>query len=104
MGGFGGKVAIVTGGGSGLGEAIGKSLAARGVKVVLSDIELDSAERVAAEIEKAGATASTFLQNTAKPADCEAVEVGRRPDRGGEPHVRPGVLPQADRPERVGCT
>ena len=67
MGGFGGKVAIVTGGGSGLGEAIGKSLVARGVKVVLSDIKLDSAERVAAEIGKAGGTASTFLQNTAKP-------------------------------------
>ena len=38
MTGLDGKVAIVTGGGSGLGEAIGKALAQRGVKVVLSDI------------------------------------------------------------------
>jgi NAD(P)-dependent dehydrogenase (short-subunit alcohol dehydrogenase family) len=73
MQGFAGKVAIVTGGGSGLGEAIGKALASRGVKVVLSDIKLEAAERVASEIGKAGGTASAFLQNTAKPADCEAV-------------------------------
>src|SRR5688572_27148890 len=45
MRGLKGKVAIVTGGGSGLGEAIGKALASRGVKVVLSDINLKGAER-----------------------------------------------------------
>jgi NAD(P)-dependent dehydrogenase (short-subunit alcohol dehydrogenase family) len=73
MSGFSGKVAIVTGGGSGLGEAIGKALAAKGAKVVLSDIRREAAERVAAEISKAGGTASAFLQDTAKPADCEAV-------------------------------
>jgi NAD(P)-dependent dehydrogenase (short-subunit alcohol dehydrogenase family) len=73
MSGFAGKVGIVTGGGSGLGEAIGKALAQSGVKVVLSDIKLESAQRVAAEITKSGGTASAFLQNTAKPEDCEAV-------------------------------
>lgn len=73
MGGFGGKVGIVTGGGSGLGEAIGKALAARGVNVVLSDIKREAAERVAAEIKKAGGTATVFQQDTAKPPDSEAV-------------------------------
>lgn len=73
MSGFGGKVAIVTGGGSGLGEAIGKALAAKGAKVIVSDIRRESAERVAAEIAKAGGTASAFLQDTAKSEDCEAI-------------------------------
>lgn len=70
---FEGKVAIVTGGGSGLGEAIGKDLAARGVKVVLSDINLEGAERVAGVIADAGGTASATRQDAAKPGDSEKV-------------------------------
>jgi NAD(P)-dependent dehydrogenase (short-subunit alcohol dehydrogenase family) len=67
------KVAIVTGGGSGLGEAIGKDLAARGARVVLSDINLDGAERVAAEIRDSGGEARAVAQDTAKPADSKKV-------------------------------
>ena len=67
------KVAIVSGGGSGLGEAIGKALASRGVKVVLSDINVKGAERVAGEIAAAGGTASVIQQDTAKPEDSERV-------------------------------
>ena len=73
MSGFEGKVVIVTGGGSGLGEAIGKDLAARGMKVVLSDINLESAERVAGVIRDSGGTASTIQQDAAKPEDSEKV-------------------------------
>jgi NAD(P)-dependent dehydrogenase (short-subunit alcohol dehydrogenase family) len=71
MRGISGKVALVTGGGSGLGEAIGKALATHGAKVVVSDIKLESAERVADEIKKAGGTASGFAQDTARPEDNE---------------------------------
>ncbi len=67
------KVAIVTGGGSGLGEAIGKALAGRGVKVVLSDINLNGADRVAREINAAGGTASAVQQDVARPEDSEKV-------------------------------
>ncbi|MCK6209585.1 glucose 1-dehydrogenase [Georgenia sp. EYE_87] len=70
---FEGKVAIVTGGGSGLGEAIGKELAAKGVKVVLSDINAEAAERVASEISGAGGTASAIEQDTALKEDSEKV-------------------------------
>jgi NAD(P)-dependent dehydrogenase (short-subunit alcohol dehydrogenase family) len=73
MHGIDGKVAIVTGGGSGLGEAIGKLLARRGAKVVLSDINLKGAERVAAEIQSAGGAASAVQQDAARAEDSERV-------------------------------
>jgi NAD(P)-dependent dehydrogenase (short-subunit alcohol dehydrogenase family) len=73
MTGLDGKVAIVTGGGSGLGEAIGTALARQGVKVVLSDINLKGAERVAGEITDAGGVASAIQQDTARSEDSERV-------------------------------
>ena len=45
-----GQVAIVTGGGSGLGEATARGLAAKGAKVAILDVGLARAEQVAAEI------------------------------------------------------
>lgn len=71
MDGFDGKVAIVTGGGSGLGEAIAKLLASRGTRVVVSDINLKGAERVVQEIEADGGVASAMAQDTSKAADSE---------------------------------
>lgn len=73
MDGIDGRVALVTGGGSGLGEAIGKRLASLGASVVLSDIKLDAAERVASEISAAGGNARAIEQDTAKPEDSEKV-------------------------------
>ncbi len=45
-----GQTAIVTGGGSGLGEATARALAARGAKVAVLDLGADRAAKVAAEI------------------------------------------------------
>ena len=73
MKGLDGKVGIVTGGGSGLGEAIAKLLASNGVKVVISDINLKGAERVVEEIAASHGIASAFQQDTAKPDDSERV-------------------------------
>ena len=43
--GFKGKVALVTGGGSGLGEASSKDLAAHGAKIIVADLKPMSAGR-----------------------------------------------------------
>jgi NAD(P)-dependent dehydrogenase (short-subunit alcohol dehydrogenase family) len=45
-----GKVAVVTGGGSGLGAAISRALVAEGVRVVVADIRESAARAVAAEL------------------------------------------------------
>ena len=47
---FEGKVAIVTGGASGIGEAVCKTLAARGAKVVVADYNAELGAKVAAAV------------------------------------------------------
>ena len=47
---FDGRVAIVTGAGSGFGEGIAKLFAQEGARVVVADIRHDGAERVTREI------------------------------------------------------
>ena len=73
MKGLDGKVGIVTGGGSGLGEAIAKQLASHGVSVVVSDINMKGAERVVDEIVRSGGTAAAVQHDAAKPEDNERV-------------------------------
>lgn len=65
------SVALVTGAGSGIGEAISKELAAKGAKVVLVDLNLAEAQRVADEISQAGGTATALQANTAVKEDNE---------------------------------
>jgi NAD(P)-dependent dehydrogenase (short-subunit alcohol dehydrogenase family) len=69
MGNFEGKTALVTGGGSGLGEAISKDLAKNGANVVVVDVNLDAATRVADQITADGGTAVPFQGNTAVAED-----------------------------------
>ena len=50
-----GRVGLVTGGGGGLGEALSGALAALGARVVIADVRLDAAERVAERLADAQA-------------------------------------------------
>jgi NAD(P)-dependent dehydrogenase (short-subunit alcohol dehydrogenase family) len=48
MGKLAGSKAVVTGAGSGIGEAVGRALVARGASVVLADIDSEAVVRLAA--------------------------------------------------------
>ena len=56
-----GRVAIVTGAGSGMGEATAKVFASEGVKVVVSDVNFDEVQRVSNEIEESGRESMPFM-------------------------------------------
>ena len=56
---FGGKQAIVTGAGSGIGAALCRALAAAGADVVCTDIDGEAAARTAASLTKPGPRANS---------------------------------------------
>jgi 3-oxoacyl-[acyl-carrier protein] reductase len=57
---FEGKVALVTGAARGIGEAIALKLAQEGADVVVTDVDLEGAQRVAQEIERLGRKAKAI--------------------------------------------
>jgi NAD(P)-dependent dehydrogenase (short-subunit alcohol dehydrogenase family) len=66
------KVAIVTGGGGGIGGEIARTFARAGAAVLVADISLDRAESVAASIREAGGSAAAHALDVNEPAQCEA--------------------------------
>lgn len=79
---FEGRVALVTGGGSGLGRATAGRLAAEGAAVAVLDVAADAAERVAAEIRAGGARAVPHAVDVTDLAALEAVTAAVADDLG----------------------
>ena len=67
------KLAIVTGGGQGIGRAIALDFAEAGLDVVIADINLETAEAAAAEVAAAGSDPLAFELNVADADNVEAL-------------------------------
>jgi len=70
---FEGKTILVTGGGSGIGEAVALQLGAEGANVAVADINKDAAEHVVAKIKAAGGNAAATACDVGDAAAVKAV-------------------------------
>jgi len=73
-----GKVVVITGASSGIGEAAAKHLAADGALVSLGARRKDRLDRLAGEIRKTGGKAHTAVTDVVRRADVEALVHGAR--------------------------
>jgi len=69
---FSGKVALITGAGSGIGEACAVTFAKNGAKVVVCDIDEVGSNRVVEQIKGDGGEARFVKANVGKPEEMEA--------------------------------
>ena len=82
MGRLDGKVALITGGGNGIGEAGARLFVDEGAEVAIADLNADGAERVAAEINELGGTATAIPLDVTDNDSC-ASAVDAAVDRFG---------------------
>ena len=68
-----GKVVVITGASSGIGETSARYLASKGAKVVLAARRIENLEKIAAEIKANGGEAAIMQTDVTKRADLEAL-------------------------------
>lgn len=68
-----GKNAIVTGSAGGFGETVARFLAAEGVNLIISDINLERAQAVAEDCRKSGVRAAAIRTDLTRTEDCTAL-------------------------------
>jgi NAD(P)-dependent dehydrogenase (short-subunit alcohol dehydrogenase family) len=68
-----GKVAVITGGASGIGFATAKALAAKGTKIVIADIEAGALEKAVAALSSSGAKAEGVVCDVADLASVQSL-------------------------------
>jgi NAD(P)-dependent dehydrogenase (short-subunit alcohol dehydrogenase family) len=66
-----GKVAVVTGGGDGIGGAVSRLFAAHGAVVEIAEVDPERAKRAQAEITAAGGSATAHVVDVTEPSDVE---------------------------------
>jgi len=68
-----GKVAIVTGGASGIGRAVVHALSKEGVKVTIADMDIESAEKVAGDVVRAGGSSIAVKTDVSRSQDVDGM-------------------------------
>ena len=92
-----GKVVVITGGSSGLGEATARYLAEKGAKVVLGARRVEKLEKIASEIKENGGEAVALKTDVTKAEDVKAL-VKKAKDTFGKIDVlinNAGIMPLA---------
>ncbi|MBY4573371.1 3-oxoacyl-ACP reductase [Gordonia paraffinivorans] len=102
--GLGGRTALVTGAGGGVGAAVARGFAACGASVLVTDIDKDAAAAVSAEITAAGGTAEPFALDVTAAADARDAVAAAAELGSGSLHIlvnnagviAPAMFPKLD--------
>jgi NAD(P)-dependent dehydrogenase (short-subunit alcohol dehydrogenase family) len=68
-----GKVVVVTGGASGIGNALARRFASEGARIVIGDIEVNALEHAVADLRASGAQAEGIVTDVTDPAQMQAL-------------------------------